>query len=88
MQMVELSLQKQMVLNGMLKVLYPESRSSRKGAFSIKNVMKKINRELKKGHNVIIDVTDLIPEHIIELKNKLLEEGILDRIMWYPPYLN
>lgn len=50
--------------------------------------MKKINRELKKGYNVIIDVTDLIPEHIIELKNKLLEDGILDRIMWYPPYLN
>jgi hypothetical protein len=58
--------------------------SPRKGAFNINTVMVKINKKFGNGHNVIIDVRKLVPEHIEQLKEALREAGALDKIIWYP----
>lgn len=46
--------------------------------------MKKIYNEFNRGHNVIIDVRNLTPEHTAELRNAVEQAGISDRIIWYP----
>ena len=56
----------------------------KRGAFTIKNGMKKIQKEFKNGNNVIIDTRNLVPEHIEQLKKAIDEAGVADRIIWYP----
>lgn len=64
---------------------YPNGHTDpKKGAFTVSNAMKKINKEFDKNHNVIIDVRELTPEHIEELKDAIEREGVSDRIIWYP----
>lgn len=46
--------------------------------------MKKINKEFNKNYNVIIDVRELVPEHVEALKKAIEEAGVSDRIVWYP----
>ncbi|RRN68500.1 hypothetical protein EI200_19415 [Peribacillus simplex] len=64
---------------------YPNGHTSpKKGAFTVNNGMKGINKELDKNYNVIVDTRKLIPEHIDQLKEAIKEAGIADRIIWYP----
>jgi hypothetical protein len=59
-------------------------RKVKNGAFRIDKAMAKIYGEFDKGNNVIIDTRELIPEHIEQLKKSIDEEGISERIIWYP----
>ena len=64
---------------------YPHGHTSpRKGAFTVANAMKKINSEISRGHNVILDVRELVDEHVIELKKAITEVGLSDKVIWYP----
>ncbi|WP_339166570.1 hypothetical protein NSQ24_21845 [Brevibacillus sp. FSL L8-0520] len=66
-------------------VSYPNGHTSpKKGAFTVSNGMKAINKELDKNYNVIVDTRDMIPEHVAQLKGAVEEAGISDRIIWYP----
>ena len=46
--------------------------------------MKKVNKELSNGHNVIIDTRNLVPEHVVQLRQAIDAAGIGNRIIWYP----
>lgn len=56
----------------------------KKGAFTIKQGMKKLQKEFDNENNVIIDKRKLEPEHIEQLKKAIDEAGVADRIIWYP----
>lgn len=64
---------------------YPGGHTSpSKGAFSIENAMRTINKELNKNYNVIIDTRGLVDEHVLILKEAIEKAGLKERIMWYP----
>ncbi|QTB12201.1 hypothetical protein J2B92_15040 [Lysinibacillus sphaericus] len=66
-------------------VSYPNGHTSpKKGAFTVSNGMKGINKELEKNYNVIVDVRDMIPEHVEQLKEAIEKAGVSNRIIWYP----
>ncbi|MEK3757092.1 hypothetical protein MKZ07_01535 [Paenibacillus sp. FSL P4-0338] len=56
----------------------------KKGAFTIKQGMKKLQKEFDNGNNVIIDTRKMEPEHVEQLKKTIDEEGVTDKIIWYP----
>ncbi len=56
----------------------------KKGAFTIKQGMKKLQKEFDNGNNVIIDTRKMEPEHVKQLKKAIDEEGVTDKIIWYP----
>jgi hypothetical protein len=56
----------------------------KKGGFSLERDMGKIEAELNAGENVILDSTNLSPEHLIQLKEAVTSKGWSDRILWYP----
>ena len=54
---------------------YPHGHTSpQKGAFTVQRTMNKIYKEFDKGNNVIIDTRKLVPEHIEQLKKKLMKQ--------------
>ena len=59
-------------------------KNPRKGAFTVQQGLKKIQKEFKNGNCVIIDTQKLVLEHIEQLKKAIEEAGIADRIIWYP----
>lgn len=64
---------------------YPHGHTSpKKGAFTVKKSMDKIYEEFDRGHNVIIDTRELIPEHVKQLKEAIEDAGVSERIIWYP----
>ncbi|CAH1228295.1 hypothetical protein [Paenibacillus sp. JJ-223] len=64
---------------------YPHGHTSpKKGAFTVKRAMDKIYGEFELGNSVIIDTRELVPEHIQQLRKAIEEDGIADRIIWYP----
>lgn len=66
-------------------VSYPNGHTSpKKGAFTVDRSIKNIKKELNKNYNLIINTTDLTPEHRMELVNELKNQGIIDRIIFYP----
>nr|WP_315063062.1 hypothetical protein [uncultured Lysinibacillus sp.] len=66
-------------------VSYPNGHTSpKKGAFTVSNGMKGINKELEKNYNVIVDVRDMVPEHVKQLKEAIEKAGVSNRIIWYP----
>lgn len=66
-------------------VSYPNGHTSpKKGAFTVDSSIKNIKKELNKNYNLIINTTDLTPEHRMELVNELKNQGIIDRIIFYP----
>lgn len=48
----------------------------KKGAFTVANAMKKVNKELSSGHNVIIDTRNLMPEQVVQLRQVIDAAGI------------
>lgn len=63
---------------------YPAGHtSSKKGAFNVENAIRTITREFNNGHNVIIDLHHLTPEHQSQLRQAIKERGYDDRIIWY-----
>lgn len=66
-------------------VSFPNGHTSpKKGAFTVNNGMKAINKELDENYNVIVDKRDMIPEHVKQLKEAIEKAGISDRVIWYP----
>lgn len=64
---------------------YPNGHTSpKKGAFTVDKAMKNIKKEFNKGYDVIINTTDLMPEHVELLTNELKKQGMIDRILFYP----
>ena len=57
----------------------------KKGGFKLDRDIKKVEDELGKGENVILDKTHLSQEHYEQLRKAVEERGISDRIRWYPP---
>lgn len=56
----------------------------RKGGFSLERDVGKIEAEIAKGENVILDSTKLSPEHLQQLKEAIEARGLVDKILWYP----
>ncbi|MDQ0049237.1 hypothetical protein J2T18_003538 [Paenibacillus polymyxa] len=56
----------------------------KKGAFTIQQGMKKLQKEFSNGNNVIIDTRKMVPEHIEQMKKAIDEAGVTDKIIWYP----
>jgi len=50
-------------------------KNPRKGAFTVQQGLKKIQKEFKNGNCVIIDTRKLVPEHIEQLKKAIEEAG-------------
>lgn len=48
------------------------------------STMKNINKEVKRGHDVIINTTNLTSEHRAMLINELKSKGLIDKIIFYP----
>ncbi|CAH8771856.1 phage baseplate assembly protein V [Paenibacillus dendritiformis] len=64
---------------------YPNGHTSpHKGAFTVRNGMKAINKELNKSHNVILDTRNMTPDHADQFKKAIQEAGMWDRMIWYP----
>jgi hypothetical protein len=55
-----------------------------KGGYELNDCLSKIERELVKDENVIIDTTDLTPDHIQELHSAIEAQSWSGRILWYP----
>jgi hypothetical protein len=55
-----------------------------KGGYELNDCLSKIAHELVKDENVIIDTTDLTPDHIQELHSAIEAQGWSGRILWYP----
>jgi len=56
----------------------------RKGGFELNRDLGKIEAELAKGENVILDTVNLTPEHAAALREAIENKGIQDNILWYP----
>lgn len=56
----------------------------RKGGFELNGSISKIEGELVKGENVILDTTCLTPNHTQDLRRAVEARGWSDRIRWYP----
>ncbi|GKU77606.1 pre-toxin TG domain-containing protein [Paenibacillus sp. L3-i20] len=56
----------------------------KKGAFTIQQGMKKLQKEFDNGNNVIIDTRKMEPVHLDQLKKAIDEAGVADKIIWYP----
>jgi hypothetical protein len=54
-----------------------------KGGYELNDCLSKIERELVKDENVIIDTTDLTPDHLQELHSAIEAQGWSGRILWY-----
>lgn len=60
----------------------------KKGGFKLDRDIAKVEAEIAKGENVIIDTSNLNNEHFTALKIALQEKGLLDKIKWWPPGKN
>jgi len=56
-----------------------------KGGFTLKKSLKNIQEQFDEGENVILDTTNLKPEHAQELYLAIQERGWRDKILWYDP---
>ena len=56
----------------------------RKGGFSLDRDIGKIEAELDKGENVILDTTQLNQTHIEQLRAEIQARGWTSKIRWYP----
>ena len=54
------------------------------GGFGIEQAMKNVEKELRSGHNVIIDTGNLSVEHLEELRSEIERRGYSDRIVYWP----
>ena len=65
-------------------VSHPNGHTNpRKGAFTVERGMKKINAEIKNGHNVIIDTRRLTKSDTAKLQKAVEDANISDKIIWY-----
>ncbi|MCG8535285.1 MAG: hypothetical protein MI808_09330 [Pseudomonadales bacterium] len=60
----------------------------RKGGFKLDRDLAKIEDEIAKNENVILDTTNLTEEHYLQLRKALTDKGVAHRIKWWPPELN
>jgi hypothetical protein len=56
----------------------------KKGGFSLNRDLGKIEAELNKGENVILDTTQLSSVHIQQLRDAIEAKGWSGKIRWYP----
>ena len=50
--------------------------------------MEKIKSEIAKNEKVMLDTSNLTPEHYRALRKAISDEGLQDQIRWWPPELN
>ncbi len=56
----------------------------KKGGFLLERDVAKIEAEIAKGENVILDTYKLSSEHIQQLQDEMQKRGLSDKILWYP----
>ena len=57
----------------------------RKGGFKLENAMKRIIEEIfEDGENVIVDTTNMSPQHISELINEIISQNLTDHVIFWP----
>ena len=54
------------------------------GGFGIEQAMNNVEKELRSGHNVIIDTCNLSVEHLEELRTEIERRGYADRVVYWP----
>lgn len=54
------------------------------GGFGIEQAMNNVEKELRSGHNVIIDTGNLSVEHLEELRTEIERRGYSDRVVYWP----
>lgn len=60
------------------------SHFSNKGGFRLDKAMHTINKSLSENENVIIDTSNMSPEHIIELTTEIKNQGLENNILFWP----
>jgi hypothetical protein len=60
----------------------------KKGGFKLDRDIAKVESEIIKGENVIIDTSYLSQDHIKQLRAALKEKGIDHKVKWWPPEAN
>ena len=55
-----------------------------KGGYTLEKSMRSINKSLSNGENVMLDVTNLNPEHKTELLNEIQNQGLEDYVIVWP----
>ena len=55
-----------------------------KGGFRLDKAMHTINKSLSENENVIIDTSNMSPEHIIELTTEIKNQGLENNILFWP----
>lgn len=56
----------------------------KKGGFTVEKGTRKIEEELRKGENVILDTTNLSPGHVEQLRGAVEAKAWGDKIVWFP----
>ncbi len=57
---------------------------SGQGAFQVNDAMQKINKEISRGENVILDTQNMTPAHIAQLRTAITNAGLDGNVVWYP----
>jgi RHS repeat-associated protein len=57
---------------------------AKKGGFDLGRDMGKVESELAKGENVIVDTVDMSPADAAALKKAVNDKGLADRVIFYP----
>lgn len=52
--------------------------------FGIEQAMNNVEKELRSGHNVIIETGNLSVEHLEELRTEIERRGYSDRVVYWP----
>jgi hypothetical protein len=55
----------------------------KRGGYTLQDSLAKIEAELAKGENVIVDTVDMRPEHVAELRAGVHAKGWDARVLWY-----
>jgi hypothetical protein len=55
----------------------------KKGGYELKDALKKIQKELDAGEKVIIDTSDMKPEHVDELRAAVTKQGWDAKVVWH-----
>ena len=56
----------------------------KKRRFTLNKAMSIIKKSLFEGENVIVDTSNMSTEHISELMNEIKNQGLDDRILFWP----
>lgn len=55
-----------------------------KGGFELTRDLGKVQSEVDQGENVILDTTNLAPNHVDQLRSAITTQGLHNNVVWYP----